>query len=563
MDSLTEFFRVLGPSRLAAMGAVAVGLIGIFIFVAVRVSEPQLTVLFTELPIEDSATVVNRLESANVPYEIRNDGATILVPKENVLRLRLMLAEEGLPAGGTVGYEIFDKGDTLGATSFVQNINLLRALEGELSRTIRALDRVQLARVHLVLPKRELFSQERTPPSASIVVKLRGQLDKAQIQAIQYLVASAVKDLKPGRVSIVDEAGALLASGSGDEGANAISANLSERNVAEERRLKQQIEEIVTSVVGAGNARVQVNAEIDYNRITQTSEIYDPASQVVRSTQTREENSNASQSGGDGGVTVGNQLPGADGGDGGDAGGDKSTAENSSKTEEIVNYEISRTQKTEVIEAGRIKRISVAVLVDGTYENDAQGNPQYQPRAQEQLDQIATLVRSAVGFDQGRGDQIEVVNLRFAPPPAPEQLQPEEKPLLDLNKQDYFYIAELAILVILALLVLLFVVRPLVRRIITPEDGASTAALEGAAAQGPATARIAGPDAATTNAQTPDNQMKALVDASENRTAQLIDVAQVAGQMHGLTVRKVGDLIRGNPDEAVAIIRQWLQNKAA
>ena len=197
MNALAEFFKTLGPARLAAMSALAVGLIGIFVFLIVRFSQPQMETLFAELPVSDSSSIVRRLEAMNVPYEIRNKGAVILVPKERVLRLRMSLAEDGLPAGGTVGYEIFDKSGTLGATRFVQTINHLRALEGELARTIRALDRVRMARVHLVLPKRQLFARTKAEPTASIVVRLSGRIDKSQIKAIQHLAASAVKGPKP------------------------------------------------------------------------------------------------------------------------------------------------------------------------------------------------------------------------------------------------------------------------------------------------------------------------------------------------------------------------------
>ena len=211
----------------------------------------------------------------------------MLVPKEQIPRLRMKLAEGGLPKGGGVGYEIFDKSDALGATSFVQNINHLRALEGELSRTIRAIDRVQQARVHLVLPERPLFSREKAEPSASIVLKVRGTLEPQQVRAIRHLVASAVNGLKPQRVSVVDETGRLLADGSADDTAGGATAD--ERKLAFERRMREQVESIVTSVVGPGHARVQLTAEFDFNRITQTSDKFDPESRVVRSSQTREE----------------------------------------------------------------------------------------------------------------------------------------------------------------------------------------------------------------------------------------------------------------------------------
>src|SRR6476660_8051822 len=232
------------------MLAVTVALVGFFAFLIMRVTAPQMTPLFTDLSFEDSAAIVKDLERQGIPYELKNDNTIILVPKDRVPRLRMKLAEAGLPKGGSVGYEIFDKSDALGATSFVQNINHLRALEGELARTIRALDRVQAARVHLVLPERQLFSREKAEATASIVLKVRGMLEPQQVRAIRHLVASAVNGLKPERVSIVDEAGRLLADGAQAE--NAIGATADERQAAFERRLRDQIETIISSVVGPG-----------------------------------------------------------------------------------------------------------------------------------------------------------------------------------------------------------------------------------------------------------------------------------------------------------------------
>src|SRR6202008_3258998 len=350
---------------------------------------------------------IKDLDRQAIPYELRNDGAVIMVPKDKVTRLRMKLAEGGLPKGGGVGYEIFDKSDALGTTSFVQNINHLRALEGELSRTISSIDRIQAARVHLVLPERPLFAREAPEPSASIVVRVRGSLEPQQIRAIRHLVASAVNGLKPQRVSIVDEAGQLLADGAGGEQDNTVA---DERRGAFEKRLRNQVEAIVASVVGTGRARVQLSADFDYNKITQTSDKYDPEGRVLRSSQTREETSATAESNGQ--VTVNNELPGAQRQDNGAPARDQSK-----KSEETNNYEISRTTKTEVTEAGRVNRISVAVLVDGSYTKNEKGELVSQERSKEQLDRIATLVRSAIGFDQKRGDQVEVVNLKFAEGP--------------------------------------------------------------------------------------------------------------------------------------------------
>src|ERR1044072_1408447 len=261
VQGLVEFVRTLGAARLGAMAAVNAAMVGVFAFIILRVTAPHMSPVFTDLTPEDSAAVVKDLERQAIPYEIKNDGAIILVPRDRMTRIRMKLAEGGLPKGGGVGYEIFDKSDTLGATSFVQNINHLRALEGELARTIKAIDRVQAARVHLVLPERPLFSRDKIEPSASIVLRVRGALEANQVRSIRHLVASAVNGLKPQRVSIVDEAGNLLADGAAGDVNAGISGSVEEHQAGYEKRLKDQVESIVSSVVGPGRARVQLSAE--------------------------------------------------------------------------------------------------------------------------------------------------------------------------------------------------------------------------------------------------------------------------------------------------------------
>jgi flagellar M-ring protein FliF len=524
-----------------AMVAVTAALIGFFAFVIMRVTTPQMTTLFTDLSLEDSSAVIKDLERQAIPFEIRNDGAVIMVPKDKVTRLRMKLAEGGLPKGGGVGYEIFDKSDALGTTSFVQNINHLRALEGELARTIRAIDRVQAARVHLVLPERPLFARETPEPSASIVVRVRGTLEPQQIRAIRHLVASAVNGLKPQRVSIIDEAGQLLADGASGAADNAIG---DERRAGFEKRMRNEIEAIVSSVVGTGRARVQLSADFDYNKITQTSDRFDPEGRVLRSSQTREESSVTAENNGQ--VTVGNELPGNQ-----QNNSAPNARDQSKKTEETNNYEISRTTKTEVTEAGRVNRISVAVLVDGSYAKNEKGEMVYQDRSKEQLDRIAALVRSAIGFDQKRGDQVEVVNLRFAEAPVVAPL-PEPAGLLGLlqfTKDDVMYVIELGVMMLLGLVVLFMVIRPLVKRIITAEEVASTTSEGSVPALTDASAQAggAGPNLVP----------------NVNNTAQLIDVAQVQGQVHAQSVHRVGELADRNPNETVAIVRQWLSEPAA
>jgi len=548
VQGLVEFIRTLGAARLGAMAAVTAALIGMFGFIILRVTAPQMSPVFTDLTPEDSAAIVKDLERQGIAYELKNDGAIVMVPRDKMTRIRMKLAEGGMPKGGGVGYEIFDKSDTLGATSFVQNINHLRALEGELARTIKAIDRVQAARVHLVLPERPLFSRDKIEPSASIVLRVRGALEAAQVRAIQHLVASAVNGLKPQRVSVVDEAGNLLADGAAGSD-TAIGGLGQERQATYERRLRDQIESIVSSVVGPGRARVQLSAEFDFNRITETSDKFDPEGRVVRSSQTREESS-ANGGGQEGPVSVGNELPN---GQQGQAQNTQAQRDSAKKSEEIVNYEISRSTKTEVTEGGRVKRISAAVLVDGSYAKNDKGDVTYQPRTKEELDRIAALVRTAIGFDQKRGDQIEIVNLRFAEAPAaPIQEAPTGfMSFLQFTKDDIMRGVELVVMALLALIVVLFIVRPLVRRILTPDE--PRAALTAAALGTPA---IAGQAAAPALPEAP-------LQVAPSQTSRMIDMAQVQGQVHAQSIQKVGELAERNPNETVAIVRQWLQDAPA
>jgi flagellar M-ring protein FliF len=547
VQNLLEFAKTIGAPRIAAMGAVTLALIGFFTFLILRVTAPEMMPLFTDLTLDDSAAIIKQLDREGIAYELHDNGNVILVPKDRVARLRMELAQSGLPKGGGIGYEIFDKSDALGTTSFVQNINAVRALEGELERTIRTLDSVQDARVHLVIPERPLFSRDKIEPSASIVLRVRGALEPGQVRAIRHLVATAVNGLRPQRISVVDETGSLLADGADDDPTG--STVVDERQIALENRLRKQVEGIVDSVVGPNHARVQVNADFDFNRITETSDKYDPDGRVVRSSQTREESSATSQSNNE--VTVGNQVP--QGQQTQAQGGSPQPRDESKKTEEIVNYEISKTTKTEVTEGGRVKRISVAVVVDGTYSKNDKGDIVYKPRSKEEIDQIAALVRSAIGFDQKRGDQVEVANLPFAEPTA----QPITAPTgwlsaLQFSKDDIMRAIEMVVMGLLGFAVLLMVVRPLVRRILAPMENGMPALLPSAA-----TSEVAAIEAAA-GAAGPAPTFS----AEPSETSKMIDLAQVQGQVHAQSVQKVGEIADKNPRETISIIRQWLHESA-
>lgn len=532
MQGLLEFVNKLGPQRIAAMGAVTLALVAFFAFVIMRVSQPAMGVLFSELSLQDANAVVKDLEAKGVRYETRADGTTILVPRADMPKVRMELAGKGLPSGGGIGYEIFDKGDAFSSTSFVQNINHLRALEGELSRTIRSIGRVQGARVHLAIPERRLFDRDREAPRASIALKLAGELEAGQVRAIRHLVASAVEGLKPERVSIVDERGRLLADGAQGEGALGGVA-VHEKQAGLERRLRGHIEEIMAGIVGSGRSRVQVAAELETNRVETRSDTFDPESRVVRSTQTRAENQVSGQA--EGAVTVANELPGAQ------AQGANGSRDASNKNEEIVNYEISRTTRTEVQEGGRLRRLSVAVLIDGTYARNAAGETVYQPRPPEELERIAALVRSAIGYDRNRGDQVEVVNLRFADPPAAPEFKDQGllASLLSPSREDVLRFAELGVVALLTLIVLLTVVRPMVRQIVAPEAKAKGAMELAASAPG----------------------APALPGAADPVGAKLLEMAKAQSQEHAASLAQVGELARSNAVETVTVLRQWLHER--
>jgi len=384
--------------------------VGFFIFLAMRLTEPPMALLFGELEPGDASRIVAKLETLNVPYELRAGGSQVYVPSDEALRLRMTMAGEGLPSGGSVGYEVFDKTDSLGATRTMQNINLLRALEGELSRTIASLNPVAAARVHLVLPKRELFTRDRQEPTASIVVtqETGSRLTRAQVIAIQNLVAAAVPGLKPSRVAIVDNFGTLLARGGAEDDGAAIALSASqEYRAALEKHLKNTIERLLERTLGPNSVRTEVTADVDFDRLTTRAEVFDPDGQVARSTQTVEEQTKNLEGDNAQDVSVANNLPDASATQGGNV---KSLAD-TNRVEETTNYEISKTTRNLVRESGTIKRLSVAVLVDGIYTTDQNGKRVYAPRKPEEMDKLAALVRSAIGYDEQRGDSVEIVNM--------------------------------------------------------------------------------------------------------------------------------------------------------
>jgi flagellar M-ring protein FliF len=544
--------RSLGVVRLAALSLVAAVSIGFFVFLTTRIAAPAYGLLYANLDLHDSGQIAQKLEAMNVPYQLREDGAMIMVPMDQVARLRMLMADDGLPRGGSVGYEIFDKSDAFGTSSFVENVNQVRALEGELARTISSISLIQSARVHLVLPRREIFTRDRQMPSASIVVKLRGaeHLSSQHVAAIQHLVASAVPDLTASRVSVIDTDGNLLARGDGDSSGALTNASSEEVRVNYENRLSHKLEELIERSVGPGKARVDVHVDMDFDRITTNSESFDPNGQVVRSTQTITESNDSTEGGAGQPVSVANNLPNAQTAPPSPASAARTRG---SRSEETVNYEITKTTQNHVRETGEVKRLSVAVVVDGNYTVAADGARKYDPRSPEEMKQLTALVRSAIGYDEKRGDTVEVANLRFAPVDEPTAPGGAASTIMGFERSDLMRMGETLILAVVALLVILLVIRPLINRVL---DGVAQGA-----AGGPGIARLMGGGAGApalpapgANALTPAQGRQA-ANAADGES---IDMSQVEGRVAASSVRKVAEIVEKHPEEAVAIVRSWM-----
>ena len=540
MQSLIEALQRFGIGRLGAVVGVAAGVAAALFALVLNVGTQPKALLYSNLDLKEAGQITQALDQAGLKYEVKGDGSTIMVPRDKVASTRIMLSSKGMPTSGSVGYEIFDTASPLGQTDFIQNLNRQRALEGELARTIRSLQGVSSARVHLVLPRRQLFEDDGEAPSASVVIGIAGRAPGTdQVAAVRNLIAGAVPNLKPDRVTVVDERGKLLAAAGDTEGQGSVADGA--RNDTEER-LRKTIKDLVEGVVGAGKARVQVSADLDRSRVTLQEEKYDPDGQVVRSTQTVGENSKQNSQAGAAGTTAVANIPG--GASPVTTAGEPSNTSNSDHQEETTNYEISKTVRTEVQEPGQIKRLSVAVAVDGITTLGPKGKVQYAPRSADEMKRIDDLVRSAVGFTATRGDQVSVINVRFDH--GDEEGTASGLPaMLNFDKNDTMRGAELAVLLGMAAMVVFFVVRPLLST--AAGGGGMNLPMLAGAAPGSSAALTASPEPQT-------NMIKTGPAMSDSR----IDIAKIEGAVKASSVKQVSEFVDSHPEESVSILRTWL-----
>jgi flagellar M-ring protein FliF len=548
VGNFIESLKNLGGWRLAAIGGGGLFVLGLIIFLVTRLSNPNYELLFGNLDLTDTNTIVSRLKMEKIPYEIRHDGSEIWVPQDKKLALRVEMAEQQIPSNSnsvSIGYELFDKGDMLGSTSFVQNINLMRAMEGELARTIHTIQGVKTARVHLVLPKREVFSRETQEPSASIVLKMEPnhRLTALQVQAIQRLVASSVPKLKPTHVSIIDEKGGLLTRGSEDE-KSVIVQQAYELKIATEQRLRTNIEELLERSLGPDKVRADVSVEMDMDHIATTKEIIDPESKVERSHQTNEENEQQLDSE-NSSVSVSQNLP--DAGTNSNPGARSQSKKNS--TNEVVNYEFSKTTTNLVRDTAAVKRITAAVLVDGNYGPPANGEKKltYIALDEKSLEQMTALVRNTIGYDAQRGDQVQVSNLPFAGHDIPDTMLEDDKKFFGFDKEFIQKSISSFGLSIIAILFVFFFLKPMISKSI------ETFAYESITPEGQAV--LSNPNLLQAGGGLPS-----LSDVSENlgNLEELIDIDKVEGRVKASSIRKISEIVDKHPEEALSIIRFWM-----
>ena len=419
-------------------------------------------VLYSDLPAADASNVIDRLKQMKVPYRLASNN-TLMVPSDMVDECRLDLAGQGLPKGGSIGFEIFDN-NKLGMGEYLQKLNYRRALQGELARTISSFNEVKYARVHIVIPERPLFAEDEIPPSASVVLEQTegSKLDETQVRSILNLVANSVEGLDTERITIVNTEGDMLFAGQSESASKLASEAHGELRYQVEKGIETKIKAILDKALGPGKSMVKVSAEVEIKDLKQTSEKFDPDAAAVRSEQRSSESDINSEPSAEGVPGVKPNVIGLEDTEG------RTTLSQHTKKDETVNYEVSKVIEDFVEPVREIKRISVAVLLDGSYKTVVDENKeeteQYVPRSEEELAKFRALVEKAMGFSKIRGDQLEIVNLPF------EQMKiaKEDRKLFESFESRRFWAPYIkyGVMAALVFLTFLLVVRPLLRQIV-------------------------------------------------------------------------------------------------
>lgn len=550
MQSFLDNLRNLGVTRLVVLSVTLIVFVLVILFGVRMATTPTFAPLYSGLSLAGSSQVVQALESAGFQVEIDAGGTVIRVPQSDVARARMALAEQGLPNEGAPGWELFDGASGLGMNTFMQQISRLRALEGELARSIRTIQGVEAARVHLVLPDREAFSRARPEPSASVIVQTRSgySLSHRQALAIRSLVASAVPGLTGSRVTILSATGEAILPENGE-----MDATVGALSVAIEERMSRNIADILSARVGAGNVRISVAVSLNNEREIVRTEAFDPNGQVARSTEVREESSE-DRTGGAEAVDVDQNIPPSLAG--GDTAGEGSLRR-ASTNNTVTNFEIGTTQRELVREPGQVDRVSVAVLVNGIFTFNEQGERVYQERTPEEIEQLGALVRTAVGFDPERGDSVTVQSLQFADYLA--SIEPPGQPsFTELMTQNFDLILRGLFALTLVLMALLLGVRPVLRSLFAKNGKIPATAA-------PAQAMMAaGQPSGYAAAATGLAMSGPLATAQGVQAAQetlLMNLKSVEGRVQPSLITSLKSLVETDNERALRVLQTWLSEE--
>ena len=551
LKSLVEGLRALGPAKLAAMGLVSLGMLCMLAVLVLRGSgdnDARMALLYGDLDLREAAQMADLLDKAHISHELNGQSDQIMVPESEVAAARLLLAKSSLPSGGSVGYEIFDRADSLTATQFQQEISQTRALEGELVRSITLIQGVHGARVHLVLPHRDLFAQEGQPAQASVLLTMRGteRLDPEAIQAVLNLVSAAVPGLKPQGIAIIDNHGNVLARNGTAVGDAGGAATFDEVRQAMELRLSHQVEEMLDASLGPDKVRAEASVTLDNSEVNETQESYDPNQQILRSQQTSSDKSKNTDA--QAPTTVANNLPNADA-------GRAQSGSQDERREETSNYEIGKTVRTSTEIAPRVQRISIAVLVDGQTTVAADGKPVWAPRRPEELARMATLVKGAVGYDQKRGDSVTVDSMRFDDAEAMSTEPAPRTPFgLGIAQSDLLRLVQTGFIGLVMLIVGLFVFRPIISQLsngsvrqLASSSVVGSNGIEGRAAHLP-------PPNGRLLLEAPNSERAT---QARNSDTHMLTQHEI-GQTRNTSTRRLAELVEQFPEESLTLVRAWL-----
>lgn len=547
--AVMEFLKNLSKNKLISLGASVVVILGFLFYFINIISKPALSTLYSNLSEQDGNIVVLKLQSLGVPHQVLEGNSQILVPVDKTLSLRMYFAQEGLlQSGNILGYEIFDKDTGLGSSQFLNNINMMRALEGELSRTINSLYHIESSRVHLVFPKRDIFSKSDIKPSASIMLRIKNgaSISKKEVEAIAHLVSKAVPELSQNNISIMDNKGNSLKT-PGDDGVSLFGDgsdfNLMEYQSAIENKLKNTIENLLESHVGEGKVRASVRAEVNGEREVIASEVYDPDGQVVRSKKTNEEKELDKESNDN--ISVANNIPNSNQ----EIGNSPQNTKSKSKLDDITNYEISKTVTNKIIPGGNIERLSIAVMVDGIYtHNEKTGKSTYSDRDELEISKLKTLVESAMGFSTKRGDKLDLVNLKFI-----------NTDIQDNNKNSTWFdengrkAIQMGMIGIVSILVILLIFKPIISRLLQ-NSGDSILDIKKI---------FASPTGLNTeegNTQSHFSSSQENDKNPENSQQEIQKKLLMRNEKYTEAIKNTNNLVEEYSEEAVAIIKKWIHN---